>query len=227
MVVDCAFLTEEPIGSTLFGHVKGAFTGAHADKKELIEAADQGTLFLDEVGEMSPGAQKNLLRVLQEQRFRPVGFVQEKDSNFRRISVTHRDLTARVKAESFREDLMYRIMGQIVQEPQLRDRKSDLVHLAGYFIHEICTRHNLPLKGQSPDFIPSLMEYDWPGNIREFIHCLESTVAAVGDKPILYPQDLPVSLRIKVRTIQLKEGDLYARKETAPGLPKRKTVSLL
>ena len=213
VAVDCASLTESLAGSTLFGHRKGAFTGAHTDKSGLIESAAGGVLFLDEIGELPLDIQKNLLRVLQEQRFRPVGALQEKRSDFRLISATHRDLNAMTEKNAFREDLLYRVMGQKVFVPPLRHRLDDLNILAGYFLQNICKQYEMPTKGFSPDFIPALRAYDWPGNIRELIHCLENTVAASREKPILYPQDLPPHIRIRIRS-----GQFAARSDsTAAG----------
>ncbi len=224
VVVDCASLSETLAASTLFGHRKGAFTGAHADKKGLVESASGGVLFLDEIGELPLDIQKNLLRVLQEQRFRPVGAVQEKKSDFRLVSATHRDLGAMVAEKTFREDLLYRVMGHRVLVPPLRDRMSDLHLLAAYFLQVICERDDLPTKGFSPDFIPALKAYDWPGNIRELINCLENTIAATGDKPILYPQDLPAYIRVKIRSGQLADKEIPDKKISDKAIPDDEVV---
>ncbi|MFO8111357.1 MAG: sigma-54 dependent transcriptional regulator [Desulfosalsimonadaceae bacterium] len=203
VVVDCASLPETLAGSALFGHRKGAFTGAHADRIGLVESATGGVLFLDEIGELPLDVQKNLLRVLQEQRFRPIGGIKEKTSDFRLLSATHRDLSAMVEERTFREDLLYRIMGQQVSVPPLRERMGDLYLLTSHFLRTLCEREGVPVKGVSPDFIPALKAYDWPGNIRELINCLENTIASAGGKPILYPQDLPSYIRVSIRSGQI------------------------
>lgn len=215
VVVDCASLSETLAGSALFGHRKGAFTGAHADRIGLIESASGGVLFLDEIGELPLDVQKNLLRVLQEQRFRPIGGVREKESDFRLLSATHRDLDVMVEERAFREDLLYRIMGQQVSVPSLRERLSDLNLLTSYFLQNICDRDEIPVKGVSPDFIPALKAYEWPGNIRELINCLENALVSAGDKPVLYPQDLPAYIRVRIRTGQLAVKDLKAETRRA------------
>ncbi|MCF8036092.1 MAG: sigma-54 dependent transcriptional regulator [Desulfobacteraceae bacterium] len=214
VVVDCAALSEDLAESTLFGHLKGAFTGAHADKKGLIESADQGVLFLDEIGELPVEVQKNLLRVLQEQSFRAVGAVKEKKSNFRLISATNRELTAMVNERVFREDLLYRIMGWKVFVPPLRKRLEDLNQLTVYFLQSICERDGLKTKGLSPDFLLALRSYDWPGNIRELYNCLENAVISAGTEPILYPQHLPSYIRVSIRSDQLEDQQTGA---PAPG----------
>ncbi|MBA2881451.1 two-component system NtrC family response regulator [Desulfosalsimonas propionicica] len=204
VVVDCAALSESLVDSILFGHRKGAFTGAHADKVGLIQSADKGILFLDEIGELPMDVQKNLLRVLQEQTFRPVGALEEKRSNFRLISATHRNLAAMVEKNAFRQDLLYRIMGQEIFVPPLRDRLEDLDHLTAFFLQNICQQYNLPVKGISSDFLPTLRSYDWPGNIRELRHCLEHSVVSADPEPILYPQQLPNYLRVKIAAGELE-----------------------
>ena len=228
VVVDCASIPESLAGSVLFGHRKGAFTGAHADRIGLVESAAGGVLFLDELGELPLDVQKNLLRVLQEQRFRPVGAVREKKSDFRLISATHRDLSAMVREKLFREDLLYRIMGQKVFVPSLRERTDDLKLLAGHFLQAICERDGLSSKGFSPDFIPALSAYDWPGNIRELINCLENTVSFAGDKPTLYPQDLPSYIRVSIRSGQLEDpGGRMPLSEPKPAMPSETSAAVV
>lgn len=207
VIVDCAALQESLINSTLFGHVKGAFTGANTDKKGLVEIADKGVLFLDEIGELPMSAQKNLLRVLQEQTFLPVGAAREKKSDFRLVSATNRDLAAMADQQLFRQDLLHRIMGQEIFMPPLRERPEDLPQLTAHFLQNICETYGLPTKGNSPDFLPTLKNYTWPGNIREFGHCMENAVVNAGAEPILYPQHLPSYVRIRIRSGELDKPD--------------------
>jgi two-component system, NtrC family, response regulator len=219
VVVDCASLSESLAGSALFGHLKGSFTGAHTNKAGLIESAQGGVLFLDEIGELPLDIQKQFLRVLQEQKFRPIGGVHEIESDFRLISATHRDLSAMADEKLFRQDLLYRIMGHRVLVPSLRERMEDMEMLAAHFIKIICRRNELPVKDFSPDFIPALKQYRWPGNIRELINCLENAIASAGQKPMLYPQDLPAYLRVSIRSG--KSADVFRVPETLEPPPVR------
>ena len=205
VIVDCAALQESLINSTLFGHVKGAFTGANADKKGLVEIADKGVLFLDEIGELPMSAQKNLLRVLQEQTFLPVGAAREKKSDFRLVSATNRDLAAMADQLLFRQDLLHRLMGQEIFMPPLRERLEDLPQLTAHFLQKICESYGLPIKGNSPDFLPTLRNYHWPGNIREFAHCMENAVVNAGAEPIVYPQHLPSYIRVRIRSGEMEK----------------------
>ena len=203
VVVDCASLAETLVESTLFGHEKGAFTGADRRNSGLIAQADGGTLFLDEVGEMPISLQKSFLRVLQEHRFRTVGGNTETVSNFRLVAATHRDLEAMVETWKFRQDLLFRIRTITIDVPPLRDRGNDLAELTSHFIDTL-TR-NLELSGTtcSPEFIRALTEHSWPGNVRELINVLESTLAGAGNAPVLYPAHLPVRLRVRMAQKEL------------------------
>jgi len=198
IVVDCAALPETLIESTLFGHEKGAFTGADQSKEGLIRQADGGTLFLDEVGELSPKLQKAFLRVLQERRFRPVGSKKEIKSDFRLIAATNRELDQMVRKKMFRKDFLYRLKSICIQLPPLRDRLEDIKDLVVYLTDKIFTRHEIDSKGYSPDFITALNQYEWPGNIRELLNTLEATISKALYEPILFPKHLPEPIRIKM-----------------------------
>ncbi len=174
--VNCGAFTETLLESELFGYVKGSFTGATANRKGLFEAANQGTIFLDEIGEMSPAMQVKLLRVLQERKVRPVGAHEEIEVNTRVIAATNRDLTAMVKEGSFREDLYYRISVIPMELPPLRERKGDIVELAHYFIGKHCAQSGRDLS-ISPPAMRLLEAYSWPGNVRELEHTIERAVA--------------------------------------------------
>ena len=187
--VNCGAFTETLLESELFGYVKGSFTGATANRKGLFEAANQGTIFLDEIGEMSPAMQVKLLRVLQERKVRPVGAHEETEVNTRVIAATNRDLGAMVKDGSFREDLYYRVSVIPMELPPLRERKGDIVELAQYFIGKHCVQTGRDLS-ISPPAMRLLEAYSWPGNVRELEHTIERAVALEMTNQI-QPERLP------------------------------------
>src|SRR2546423_2030907 len=187
--VNCGAFTETLLESELFGYVKGSFTGATANRKGLFEAANQGTIFLDEIGETSPAMQVKLLRVLQERKVRPVGAHEESEVNTRVIAATNRDLSAMVKDGSFREDLYYRVSVIPMELPPLREREGDIVELAGYFIGKHCKQTGRQLT-ISPSAMRLLENYSWPGNVRELEHTIERAVALETTEAI-QPERLP------------------------------------
>ncbi len=197
VVVDCAALPETLVESALFGHVKGAFTGADARHTGLIEQADGGTLFLDEIGELSLTMQKSFLRFLQERSFRPVGGKREIKSDFRLIAATNRDLDALAGQERFRTDLLYRIRSLHLDIPPLRERKEDIEDIALYYTAKICARHQTPPKGFSMDFFGALADYPWPGNVRELVNTLENIISGARRAPTLFRKHLPEHIRIQ------------------------------
>lgn len=203
VVVDCTALTESLVESTLFGHLKGSFTGAQSDRQGLVKAADGGTLFLDEVGEMPLSLQKVFLRVLQEKQFRPVGATREQASNFRLIAATNRDLDQMVDEGQFRSDLLFRIKTMRLHIPPLRQRGEDIAELANYKMNRLCDEFGVATKDFGEDFIETLFEYDWPGNVRELLNILERSVIDAGDEDTLYAMHLPRSLRIAVAKKQI------------------------
>ncbi len=198
VVVDCAALPENLVESTLFGHVRGAFTGAEKQRQGLIRQADGGTLFLDEIGELPIRAQKSFLRVIQERCFRPVSGKDEVRVNFRLIAATNRDLEKSVIQGLFRNDLLFRLRSLNIETPALKDRREDIRSLTTYYINRLCEIYGTEIKGISPDFIEVLEIYDWPGNVRELFHCLEESLALAFHEPILYPHHLPVHIRAAV-----------------------------
>jgi two-component system response regulator PilR (NtrC family) len=187
--VNCGAFTETLLESELFGYVKGSFTGATANRKGLFEAADKGTIFLDEVGEMSPAMQVKLLRVLQERKVRPVGAHEEMEINTRVIAATNRDLSAMVKDGSFREDLYYRISVIPMELPPLRERGSDIAELAEHFIGKYCaqTGRTISISGAAMRLLEA---YSWPGNVRELEHTIERAVALERTE-MIQPERLP------------------------------------
>ncbi|MDD2463017.1 MAG: sigma-54 dependent transcriptional regulator [Desulfobulbus sp.] len=196
VVVDCASLPENLVESILFGHVKGAFTGATSDRKGLVEQADGGTLFLDEAGELPLETQKNFLRVLQERVFRPVGKDREQKSNFRLVAATNRDLKAMVEKGSFRSDLYFRLNTFNIHLPPLREREKDVEKLVMSFVFSLCRRNRLPIKGVVPETLEVLSAYPWPGNVRELENTLEKAILADPTDPVLYPIHLPAEIRL-------------------------------
>lgn len=176
MPINCGAFTETLLESELFGYVRGAFTGATANRKGLFEAADRGTIFLDEIGEMSPTMQVKLLRVLQERKVRPVGAHEELAVDTRVIAATNRDLTAMVKHSEFREDLFYRISVIPIELPPLRERREDIPDLVAHFVEKFCrqTGRALGVTDRAREF---LERYAWPGNVRELEHTIERAVA--------------------------------------------------
>jgi len=187
--INCGAFTETLLESELFGYVKGAFTGANTNRKGLFEAANKGTIFLDEIGEMSPAMQVKLLRVLQERRVRPVGAHDELPIDTRVIAATNRDLKQMADDGQFREDLFYRISVIPIHLPPLRERAEDIPDLIDHFIHKFCdqTGRNLSI---SPKAMQLLEGYSWHGNVRELEHTIERAVALErGDE--IQPERLP------------------------------------
>ena len=196
VVVDCSNLSESLVESLLYGHAKGAFTGAHTDHKGLVARANGGTLFLDEVGELPPSLQKSFLRVLQEHRFRAVGAAQEQTSDFRLVAATNRDLESMTHSGNFRSDLLFRLRTVEVALPPLRDRDSDVTMLAEHFVARYCERYGQSPKRISPQLGKVLEGYTWPGNVRELGNVMEAAVIEAGDDPAIYPKHLPRNVRM-------------------------------
>nr|WP_320011779.1 sigma-54 dependent transcriptional regulator [uncultured Desulfobulbus sp.] len=196
VVVDCASLPKDLVESILFGHAKGAFTGANSESKGLIEQADGGTLFLDEAGELPLETQKSFLRVLQERVFRPVGKDREQKSNFRLVAATNRDLSKMVEDGTFRSDLFFRLNTFNIHLPPLREREKDVEKLVMSFVFTLCRRNRLPIKGVVPETLEVLSAYSWPGNIRELENTLEKAILADPADPVLYPIHLPPEIRL-------------------------------
>lgn len=190
--VDCAALSEELLESELFGHERGAFTGAAGTKLGLIEVADGGTLFLDEIGELSPRLQVKLLRVLQEKTFRRVGGTKQIEVDVRVVSATNRDLLEETHQKHFREDLYFRLNGITVQLPPLRKRQGDIQILAQHFLEQFNQRNHLSIK-LGREVLNALENYPWPGNVREFKNVIERS-AILADKGIIGLKDLPMEL---------------------------------
>jgi Nif-specific regulatory protein len=205
---NCGALSENLLESEIFGHVKGAFTGAIADKKGLFELANGGTVFLDEISDMPFSMQIKLLRVLQENQIRPVGGSQYRRVNFRLISSTNQDLYELVKEKKFREDLFYRIQVFPIVIPPLRERKEDIPLLVAHFLEAHAARLNRPLARLAPGALEALMQYDWPGNVRELENEIERALTLAGDDNEITPEYL--SERIKASTTNIGRHDAAA-----------------
>ena len=187
--VNLAALPESIVESELFGHEKGAFTGASSRREGRIALAAKGTLFLDEIGELSPNVQVKLLRVLQEGEYEPVGGRTQR-AEFRLIAATNRDLHAAVEAGEFREDLFYRLNVIALTSPPLRDRRDDIPLLVDHFLGVYCEKNNKPAMGVERDASEQLVHYDWPGNVRELENVIERAVV-LGKGRTLSMDDLP------------------------------------
>ena len=203
--VNCGALPENLIESELFGHVKGAFSGAVREKKGRFQLAEGGTLFLDEIAELSMDMQVKLLRVLQERTFEKVGGEKTLKANVRIISATNKDLLSEVKNKRFREDLYYRLNVIPIEIPPLRKRKNDIPLLCDHFLTKTSKSHNENKLKVSQDAIIELLKYPWPGNVRELENAMQyATVRCKGE--IILPVDLPMELQQKNGSISVSKG---------------------
>jgi transcriptional regulator with GAF, ATPase, and Fis domain len=193
VAINCAALTETLLESELFGHERGAFTGAVTQKRGQLEMANSGTIFLDEMGEISPALQAKLLRVLQERDFMRVGGTRSIPLNIRVIAATNKNLLTATREGTFREDLYYRLNVVAITMPPLRDRKEDIPQLANYFAAKYSEKCNRRIMGISTDAGTLLKQYDWPGNIRELENAIERAVV-LGSSGMILPEDLPEAL---------------------------------
>src|SRR5215468_2863011 len=212
VTVDCSALAETLLESELFGHVKGAFTGALADKRGLFQAADGGTCFLDEIGEISACVQAKLLRVLQEREVRRVGGTDSVKVDVRVIAATNKDLATLVAQGRFREDLFYRLSVVTIVLPPLRERREDIPVLAGHFLQAFRDANEQAPVSIAPETLALLGAYDWPGNVRELQHAIERA-AALTANPVLLPEDLPPKLVGAVRETASTAGSALGLKD--------------
>jgi two-component system response regulator PilR (NtrC family) len=199
VAVNCGALPDTLLDSELFGHMRGAFTGADTTKKGLLEVVEKGTIFLDEIGEMSPMVQVKLLRVLQERKFRRLGGTEEVEADIRIITATNRDLAKMVAAGDFREDLFYRINVIPVKLPPLRERQDDIQALAEHFAEKFAAVMKKELHGISGAALAHLRNYAWPGNVRELDNAKERAVA-LERTPAILPDSLPEPVRAAAGT---------------------------
>lgn len=192
VAVNCAALPENLLEAELFGHTRGAFTGAVTARVGLFEQAHRSTIFLDEIGEMPLPLQVKLLRVLQEREIQRIGSSETIKLDVRVVAATNGDLAAAVAQKRFRQDLFYRLNVVPLRMPALRDRVDDIPQLVEHFIYKICELERTPLKQASPEALDYLMSYSWPGNVRQLEHTVESAIALSGARNILYAGDFPL-----------------------------------
>jgi Response regulator containing CheY-like receiver, AAA-type ATPase, and DNA-binding domains len=209
IVVDCGSLTETLLESELFGHVKGAFTGAVSSKKGLFEEADGGTLFLDEIADTTPHFQAKLLRVIQEGEIKPVGSARSVQVDVRIISATNRDLLGLIKRRTFREDLYYRLAVLPLVIPALRDRRDDIPLLAQHFVETSCRRHGRPRRTITARAMHALTHASWLGNVRQLQHAIERAVLT-GSGFVLTEEDVMGKPPEAVRQADLANATRHA-----------------
>jgi len=219
--VDCAVLSENLLESELFGHIRGSFTGAVTTKPGLFEVADGGTVFLDEVGNISLAIQAKLLRVLQEREFTPVGGTKAKKIDIRLIAATNKDLEKMIKEETFREDLYYRLNIVPIYLPVLKERQEDIPLLASHFLKKYSDEMGKSVKGFAPEAMKRLMRYPWPGNVRELENVVERAVVMmdeemVGPEHLILPEQKVkegVEIQIPASSEELKEVKKHLREK--------------
>ncbi|HEY4619462.1 MAG TPA: nif-specific transcriptional activator NifA [Nitrospirota bacterium] len=210
--VNCAAIPDTLIESDLFGHVKGAFTGAVTEKKGRFEMADGGTLFLDEIGDIPPPMQVKLLRVLQERRFERVGSSKSITVDVRIIAATNRNLEEAVKEGKFREDLYYRLNVVPLRIPSLRERKEDIPPLVGHFLQLYNEENGREVK-ISNEALDTLLIHDWPGNVRELENCIERMIVMAKNELIM-TEDVPITIDTNISDNRSDESDLYGQAKT-------------
>ncbi|MCU1238405.1 MAG: sigma54 specific transcriptional regulator, Fis family [Candidatus Solibacter sp.] len=216
--IDCGSLVGTLMESELFGHVKGAFSGAVENKRGLVELADGGTAFFDEIGDLPLEMQVKLLRLIQEREFRAVGSLQWKKVDLRIIAATHRNLQAEVAAGRFRLDLFYRLNVFSIRLPALRERKEDIPQLIRYFV-DAGQRAGLPGIEPTPEFFETLLCYDWPGNVRELKHCIDRVSALRSEGALMQMSDLPSALQYHRAAAGLQQFSNAIQHESSSPLP--------
>jgi transcriptional regulator with PAS, ATPase and Fis domain len=205
VTINCGAIPESLLESELFGHVKGAFTGAHATREGKFQSAHKGTIFLDEIGEMPLNLQVKLLRVLQERTITKVGSSQSEVVDIRVIAATNRDLEEAVEKNEFREDLFYRLNVVMLRLPPLRERAGDVVLIARYLVQEICREMNVGVKDFAPDAILAMQKYPWPGNIRQLENRLKKAVV-LSDRSMLSAEDLDLPPEMLTDVVPLSDA---------------------
>lgn len=209
VAINCAAIPENLLESDLFGHERGAFTGANAQKKGRLEIADGGVVFLDEIGELAPALQVKLLRVLQEREFERVGGTHPIKIDVRLIAATNRDLEEAVKKGEFRQDLYYRLAVVKLTMPPLRDRREDIPMLTRHFVQKNALRCKVKAKPVSREAMAALVNYEWPGNVRELENAIERALV-MGSSDTVLLEDLPESLLEQAQPAELSEGKYHA-----------------
>ena len=223
VTVDCASLPETLVESHLFGHARGAFTGAERAREGLLLTADKGTLFLDEIGDLPLSMQGAFLRALDLKRFRPIGEVREVESDFRLVAATNKNLEEMVKLGQYREDLLYRLQGITIVIPPLRERKDEIVPLTDQAIARFCRRNDLSIKIVSDPVRDMLEAYSWPGNIRELIHTLERACLTSGSEDLILPGHMPTAIRVALARNKTDKFDNVKEKPLKINLKNKKS----
>ena len=211
VAVNCNALPENLLEAELFGHVKGAFTGAVNHRVGRFEQAHRGTLFLDEVGDLPLEIQTKLLRVLQEREFQRVGSSETIRVDVRLVAATNVNLVEKIREGKFREDLYYRLNVVPIAAPPLRERLDDIALLAHHFVEKVCRQEEIPIRRLSPETISRLKTFAWPGNVRQLENLVEMAVALSGTREILYPSDFPLpaqsTYRMQLQTAAILTND--------------------
>lgn len=205
VTVNCGAIPTNLIEAELFGHVRGAFTGAIQSRAGRFEEANTGTIFLDEIGELPIDVQAKLLRVLQEREVQRVGSSETISLDIRVIAATNSDLEAAVARREFRQDLFYRLSVVPLKMPALRERMQDIRILAQHFVDLICRSENLPSKRISEEAIPALLAYSWPGNVRQLQHAVEMSVVLSGERTVLFEEDFALPRDPEIRMLHTAE----------------------
>ena len=219
VALNCGAVPETLLESELFGHMKGAFTGADTNKKGLVEVADRGTIFLDEIGEMTMTMQVKLLRVLQERRYRRLGGTEESSADIRIVAATNQDLVRLVEEGKFREDLYYRINVIPIQLPPLRERREDIPLLAAHFLEKHSARSGKSVRSISQEAADLLVAHAWPGNVRELENVIERCVA-LEQSPVVLAETLPANIRVaSSKTTTTARSVASVRESSSPALP--------
>lgn len=226
VAVNCSALPENLLEAELFGHVRGAFTGAVQSRMGRFEQAQGGTLFLDEIGELPLELQAKLLRVLQEREFQRLGSSETIRSDARVIAATNSDLVRRIEQGKFREDLFYRLNVVPIRMPALRQRPGDVPALALHFVEKICRQEEIPLKAIAPEAAERLCAQNWPGNVRQLENSIEMAVALSGDREVLVPGDFPLPFQARA-AISAPSSDAPLVPVPDGGLDYERTVALI
>jgi transcriptional regulator with PAS, ATPase and Fis domain len=209
VAVNCSAYSENLLESELFGHARGSFTGAERDRQGRFELANGGTVFLDEIGEISPKLQVKLLRVLQEREIERVGESRSRPVDLRIVAATNRDLQAEVREGRFREDLYYRLNVFTLRLPPLRERTEDIPALADHFLGKLCDRTGKEVRGLSGDVLDAFLRHSWPGNVRELENVVESALVRARG-PLLTIADLPEGFRAEAALAAVPEDRIRA-----------------
>ncbi len=212
VTVDCAALPASLAEALLFGHTRGAFTGVEHSREGLLASAHGGTLFLDEVGELPYAVQKAFLRVLQERRFRAIGSEHERESDFRVLASTHRDLDAMVSAGQFRDDLLHRLRPMTLEVPPLRKRMEDVENIVLWHVERRCKAVRAEVKELTPELMEALVRYPWPGNVRELLGSLDAALASAGSAPTLFSVHLPTAIRAHLARTAIAPDDVSSKR---------------